>query len=79
MKTNHDLIRCTALANISQQKHTYWAFFNGGISKHQAQINQNEAQVIFFTFWIIKLQLHFIGSVEQVEKLGRFAIILCLT
>lgn len=56
--------RHTALANISHQKHTYWAFFNGGISKHQAQINQNEAKV-FFAFWITKLQLHFIGSVNR--------------
>lgn len=45
--------------------HTYRAFFNGGTSKHQAQINQNEAWVMFFNFWIVKLQLHFIGSVKR--------------
>lgn len=44
---------------------SYRAFFDGGISKHQAQINQNEAQVFLFTFRILKLQLHFVGSVNR--------------
>lgn len=76
MKTKYELKqwRDAALANISGHRHTYWAFFNGDASKHQAQLNQNEAQIISFTFWFIKVQLHFIGSVKRKEKLGRFSI-----
>lgn len=64
MKTKQELIPWRH-SSIWHQKQSYRAFFNGGISKHQAQINQNEAQVIFFTFWILKVQLHFVGSVNR--------------
>ncbi len=61
----------------SYQKYSYVVFFQGGISKHQADFNHNNSHVNFFTFWILKGQLLFIGSVKR-QMASRLEVILTL-